>query len=109
MKKICSNNTLTLCIVILIAILIIIGSVVAYYKKGYNEGYKDGYNKCFKELKDKYSSPIENIIIDTCYIRKDSLIYKTKYLVTIQYDTITKVRFLDDSTTVDLFYKLVAE
>lgn len=105
MKKTCSNNTVTLCVVILIAILIIIGSVVAYYKKG----YKEGYNNCLKELKDKYSSPVENNKIDTCYIVRDSLIYRTKYIKEIQYDTITKVYFLDDSTTVKLFYQLVSE
>lgn len=105
MKKTFSNNTLTLAVIILVAILTIIGCITAYYKKGYNEGYK----KCLTELEEKYSSPVEKIIIDTCYIRKDSIVYKVKYLEKIQHDTITKVYFLDDSTTVDLFYKLVSE
>lgn len=105
MKKICSSNTFSLAVIILVAILIIIGSVVAYYEKGYNEGY----SKCLKELEDKYSSPVEKNVIETCYITRDSIINNVKYITRVQHDTIEKIYFLDDSTTVNLFYKLVSE
>lgn len=104
MKKTC-NNSLTIVIIGAIICFIIIGLIIGNYKAG----YKTGYNDCLTELKDKYSSPVENNKIDTCYIVRDSLIYRTKYITQIQYDTITKVYFLDDSTTVKLFYQLVSE
>lgn len=46
---------------------------------------------------------------DSIYIIKDSIIYKTKYLKEIQHDTIEKVYTLNDSSTLELFYKLVSE
>ena len=104
MKK--TFNNIILCItIIIIVILIIIGTIIGSYKKGYNEGY----NECKRELEDKYSHPVERIVIDTLYITRDSIIYKTKYIKQIEYDTIEKVYNLDTDGTLDLFYKLVSE
>ena len=61
------------------------------------------------ELEDKYSHPVERIVIDTLYLTRDSIIYKTKYIKQIEYDTIEKVYNLDTDGTLDLFYKLVSE
>ena len=104
MKK--TFNNIILCItIIIIVILIVIGTIIGSYKKGYNEGY----NECKRELEDKYSHPVERIIIDTLYITRDSIIYKTKYIKQIEHDTIEKVYNLDTDGTLDLFYKLVSE
>ena len=104
MKK--TFNNITLCItIIIIVILIVIGTIIGSYKKGYNEGY----NECKRELEDKYSHPVERIIIDTLYLTRDSIIYKTKYIKQIEHDTIEKVYNLDTDSTLDLFYKLVSE
>lgn len=104
MKK--TFNNITLCItIIIIVILIVIGTIIGSYKKGYNEGY----NECKKELEDKYSHPVERIVIDTLYLTRDSIIYKTKYIKQIEHDTIEKVYNLDTDGTLDLFYKLVSE
>ena len=100
MKKIFNN--ITLCITI---IIIVIGDIISSYKKGYNEGY----NECKRELEDKYSHPVERIVIDTLYLTRDSIIYKTKYIKQIQHDTIEKLYNLDTDGTLDLFYKLVSE
>lgn len=54
-------------------------------------------------------TPVEKEIIDTLYITRDSLIYVTQYLDSIKHDTIEKVYKLDDTSTLDLFYKLVSE
>ena len=102
MKK--TFNNITFCItIIIIVILIVIGTIIGSYKKGYNEGY----NECKRELEDKYSHPVERIVIDTLYLTRDSIIYKTKYIK--QIDTIEKVYNLDTDGTLDLFYKLVSE
>lgn len=104
MKK--TFNNIILCItIIIIVILIVIGTIIGSYKKGYNEGY----NECKRELEDKYSHPVERIVIDTLYITRDSIIYKTKYIKQIEHDTIEKVYNLDTDGTLDLFYKLVSE
>ena len=104
MKK--TFNNIILCItIIIIVILIVIGTIIGSYKKGYNEGY----NKCKRELEDKYSHPVERIVIDTLYLTRDSIIYKTKYIKQIEHDTIEKVYNLDTDGTLDLFYKLVSE
>lgn len=104
MKK--TFNNIIICItIIIIVILIIIGTIIGSYKKGYNEGY----NECKRELEDKYSHPVERIVIDTLYITRDSIIYKTKYIKQIEHDTIEKVYNLDTDGTLDLFYKLVSE
>lgn len=100
MKKIFNN--ITLCITI---IIIVIGAIIGSYKKGYNEGY----NECKRELENKYSHPVERIVIDTLYLTRDSIIYKTKYIKQIQHDTIEKLYNLDTDGTLDLFYKLVSE
>ena len=104
MKK--TFNNIILCItIIIIVILIVIGTIIGSYKKGYNEGY----NECKKELEDKYSHPVERIVIDTLYLTRDSIIYKTKYIKQIEHDTIEKIYNLDTDGTLDLFYKLVSE
>lgn len=104
MKK--TFNNIIICItIIIIVILIVIGTIIGSYKKGYNEGY----NECKRELEDKYSHPVERIVIDTLYLTRDSIIYKTKYIKQIEYDTIEKVYNLDTDGTLDLFYKLVSE
>ena len=104
MKK--TFNNIIICItIIIIVILIIIGTIIGSYKKGYNEGY----NECKRELEDKYSHPVERIVIDTLYITRDSIIYKTKYIKQIEHDTIEKIYNLDTDGTLDLFYKLVSE
>ena len=104
MKK--TFNNIIICItIIIIVILIVIGTIIGSYKKGYNEGY----NECKRELEDKYSHPVERIVIDTLYITRDSIIYKTKYIKQIEHDTIEKVYNLDTDGTLDLFYKLVSE
>ena len=104
MKK--TFNNIIICItIIIIVILIIIGTIIGSYKKGYNEGY----NECKRELEDKYSHPVERIVIDTLYLTRDSIIYKTKYIKQIEHDTIEKVYNLDTDGTLDLFYKLVSE
>ena len=104
MKK--TFNNIIFCItIIIIVILIVIGTIIGSYKKGYNEGY----NECKRELEDKYSHPVERIVIDTLYLTRDSIIYKTKYIKQIEHDTIEKVYNLDTDGTLDLFYKLVSE
>ena len=104
MKK--TFNNIILCItIIIIVILIVIGTIIGSYKKGYNEGY----NECKRELEDKYSHPVERIVIDTLYLTRDSIIYKTKYIKQIEHDTIEKIYNLDTDGTLDLFYKLVSE
>ena len=104
MKK--TFNNIILCItIIIIVILIVIGTIIGSYKKGYNKGY----NECERELEDKYSHPVERIVIDTLYLTRDSIIYKTKYIKQIEHDTIEKVYNLDTDGTLDLFYKLVSE
>ena len=104
MKK--TFNNIILCItIIIIVILIVIGIIIGSYRKGYDEGY----NECKRELEDKYSHPVERIVIDTLYLTRDSIIYKTKYIKQIEHDTIEKIYNLDTDGTLDLFYKLVSE
>ena len=105
MKKTSNNTALCITIVVVMAILIVSGAIIGSYKKGYNEGY----NECKRELEDKYSHPVERIVIDTLYLTRDSLIYKTKYIKQIEHDTIEKAYHLDTDGTLDLFYKLVSE
>lgn len=52
---------------------------------------------------------VETKTTDSFYITKDSIIYKIKYITEIQHDTIEKVYALNDSSTLELFYKLVSE
>lgn len=62
------------------------------------------------KVKEVYiTTPVERIVYDTLYVRRDSIIYKTQYIKDIQHDTIEKIRTLNDSSTLELFYKLVAE
>ena len=69
--------------------------------------YKAGYNKAKKESKFNYTSPVEKSTIDTLYVTKDKQHAKVKYLEITKNDTIETVYNLDDSATIDLFYKLV--
>lgn len=57
----------------------------------------------------EYPTPVEKEIIDTLYITRDNIITKVKYLDSIKYDTIEKVYVLNDTASIDLFYKLVSE
>lgn len=54
-------------------------------------------------------TPVEKSVIDTLYIKHDSLIYRTKVLDSIKHDTIQKVYNLSDSATLQLFLQLVSE
>jgi hypothetical protein len=105
MKKIWNwikdNSVIFNLLAVLAFILIIIASI--------HQSYEDGYNDCLQELKDKYSSPVERIVIDSFYITRDSIIERTKYIKAIQHDTIEKVYNLNADSTLDLFYKLVSE
>lgn len=74
-----------------------------------------GYTLGYFDAKDKYNyktnipTPVEESRIDTLYLTRDSLIYRTKYLDSIKHDTIEKVYNLNDSTTLQLFLQLVSE
>lgn len=71
-----------------------------------------GYLNCKQEYNNKkpdIPTPVEKEVIDTLYITRDSLIYRTKYLEIIKHDTIEKIYHLNDSSSIDLFYKLVSE
>lgn len=96
MKKIC-NDIIISKIIILIA--------------GYISGFALAYliNDFKKPKTVVIPTPVEKEVIDTLYITRDSLIYRTKYLETIKHDTIEKVYRLNDSSSIDLFYKLVSE
>lgn len=72
-------------------------------------GYTTGYNKAKKENKFNYTSPVENSTIDTLYVTKDKQHAKVKHLEITKNDTIETVYNLDDSATIDLFYKLVTK
>ena len=87
------------CIIIVLIILAIAGS---YYR-----GVKDGYYKRGKEINPP--TPVEKEIIDTLYITRDNIITRVKYLDSIKYDTIEKIYVLNDTASVELFYKLVSE
>lgn len=74
---------------------------------GYTWGYFDAKTKYNHKI--DIPTPIEKEVIDTLYLTRDSLIYVTQYLDSIKHDTIEKVYKLDDTSTLDLFYKLVSE
>lgn len=74
---------------------------------GYTWGYFDAKTKYNHKI--DIPTPIEKEVIDTLYITRDSLIYRTKYLDSIKHDTIEKVYKLNDSTTLQLFIQLVSE
>lgn len=86
----------------IIVVLIILAITFSYYR-----GIKDGYYKRGKEVNPP--TPVEKEVIDTLYITRDSLIYRTKYLETIKHDTIEKIYRLNDSSSIDLFLQLVSE
>lgn len=54
-------------------------------------------------------TPNTKINIDTIYLKKDTIIYKIQRIKEIQHDTIEKVYNLNDTATINLFYKLVAK
>lgn len=86
----------------IIVVLIILAITFSYYR-----GLKDGYYKRGKEINPP--TPVEKNVIDTLYLTRDNIISRVKYLDSIKYDTIEKVYKLDDTSTLDLFYKLVSE
>lgn len=51
----------------------------------------------------------DNIITDTIYVERDSILEYTKTLDSIKENEIKKVYTLDDSSTIELFIKLVSE
>lgn len=55
------------------------------------------------------TKPNTYINTDTIYLKKDTIIYKIQRIKEIQYDTIEKVYNLNDTATINLFYKLVAK
>lgn len=72
-------------------------------------GYTIGYNKGKKENKFNYTSPVEKSTIDTLYVTRDNQHAKVKHLEISKNDTIETIYTLDDSATIDLFYKLVTK
>lgn len=79
---------------------------------GFFIGAAIGYLDCKHEYNNKkpdVPTPVEKEVIDTLYLTRDSLIYRTKYLDSIKYDTIEKVYKLNDSNTLHLFLQLVSE
>ena len=72
-------------------------------------GYCTGYHNQPEPEKPDTPTPIKEYIHDSVFITRDSLIYITQYLDSIKHDTIEKVYKLDDTSTLDLFYKLVSE
>lgn len=85
-----------------IVLFVVIASIAAI-------GYFAGYNKGKKQREVIYTSPVEKKVIDTLYITRQEYITKIEYLEVIKHDTIEKVYMLDDSSTVELFYKLVSK
>lgn len=78
---------------------------------GFFIGVITGYIHC-KQHPEEIINPItphRKEVIDTLYLTRDSLIYRTQYLDSIKYDTIEKVYKLNDTSTLELFYKLVSE
>ena len=54
-------------------------------------------------------TPVRESRIDTLYLTRDSLIYRTQYLDSIKHDTIEKVYKLNDTATLKLFLQLVSK
>lgn len=63
----------------------------------------------FKEEEVNPPTPVEKNVIDTLYLTRDKIITKVEYLDSIKYDTIEKIYVLNDTTSIELFYKLVSE
>lgn len=79
---------------------------------GFLIGVGMGYLACRNQDEHKEidnESPVKEMRIDTLYITRDSLIYRTKYLDSVKYDTIQKVYNLNDTATLQLFLQLVSE
>lgn len=73
-------------------------------------GFLVGRNSIVCEEQEfEYQPPVEKIVFDTLYIKRDSIVYRTKYLTKIQHDTIEKIHILSADSTLDLFYQLVSE
>lgn len=62
---------------------------------------------CLKEA--NYEKHNDNNITDTIYVERDSILEYTKTLDSIKENEIKKVYTLDDSSTIELFIKLVSE
>lgn len=79
---------------------------------GFFIGAAIGYLECrdyYKNKEKDSKTPVEESRIDTLYLTRDSLIYRTKYLDSIKHDTIEKVYKLNDTATLQLFLQLVSE
>lgn len=87
---------------ILILIVFLFGATVGYLT------CKENYKNKDKEKFD-ITTPVEKEIIDTLYLTRDKIITKVKYLDSIKYDTIEKIYVLNDTASIELFYKLVSE
>ena len=105
MKRIYNSTETRHIWVNILVVIIIIAIIIGVYFIGYYGGYNKGKDEC----KFNYTPPVEKEVIDTLYIRRDSIINKIQYLEVIKHDTIEKVYILDDNATIDLFYKLVSE
>lgn len=88
-----------------VSFLFIVGIIVGTYFIG----HKQGYNRGLVDGKLDYQTPVEKVVIDTLYIRRDSIINRVKYLEVIKHDTIEKVYVLGNDASIDLFYELVSE
>ena len=89
---------------IFVFILSIIITVCSFYA-----GYRYGKTGIIRPAFPNNITPVEKNVIDTLYITRDNIITKIKYLDSIKYDTIEKIYVLNDTASVELFYKLVSE
>ena len=104
MKKIWDKYGNVIVAILILGVIPLFLTIASGYL-GYNLGYKKGKNQ--KEI--IYTPPVEKEVIDTLYITRYKIINKIQYLETVKHDTIQKVYILDDSSTLELFYKLVSE
>lgn len=88
---------------------IIVSILIFFVSMLFALGYATGYCIAKKENKFNYTSPVENSTIDTLCVTKDKQHAKVKYLEITKNDTIETVYNLDDSATIELFYKLVSK
>lgn len=98
MKK--ENIRLTIFVFILSIIIV----VCSFYA-----GYRYGKTGIIRPAFPNNTTPVEKDVIDTLYLTRDKIITKVEYLDSIKYDTIEKIYVLNDTASVELFYKLVSE
>ena len=99
MKEIWDKYGSIICVVLILLIFLAM----------YFLGYVVGLNAGRKENKFNYTSPVEKSTIDTLYVTKDKQHAKVKHLEITKNGTIETIYNLDDSATINLFYKLVAK